>query len=86
MSADPYAVDYLGTPVIIKRGYQLCALLTVCQQAASSLENVGDGKYRDKITASLANALELAEELADELHTAVEKARPVRMTGGRRNG
>lgn len=83
MSADPFTkTDYLGTPVIIKRSYHLCALLTVCQQAASSLENVGDGKYRDKVTASLANALELAEELADDLHAVVEKARPA---GGDRN-
>lgn len=82
MSASPYdAVDYLGEPVIIKRGYQLCALLTMCSQAALSLDNVGDGKYRDRVTSSIANTLELAEEIAGELLVGIERARPVNKTG-----
>jgi hypothetical protein len=47
-------IDYLGEPVITSRGYQLCALLAVCEQAARSLDNVADGDYRDSITSSLA--------------------------------
>lgn len=78
------AVDYLGEPVIIQRAYQLCGLLTVCEQAASSLDNIGDGPYRDKVTSSLSNTLELAESLASDLLTALEQARPRRMTGGER--
>ncbi|MHA6686895.1 hypothetical protein [Mesorhizobium sp. A556] len=80
------AADYLGEPVIINRGYQLCALLTVCEQAARSLDNVGDGKYRDNVTSSLASVMELAESIASEMTVALEQARPKRMTGGQRNG
>lgn len=87
MNADPFAaVDYLGTPVIINRAYQLRALLTVCERAAASLSNVGNGKYRDAVTDSLGSTLELAESIASELADIVEQARPVRMTGGQRNG
>lgn len=75
MRADPFAnVDYLGEPVIISRGYQLCALLKVCERAASSLENVGDGPYRDSITRSLTATMELAESVAFELLIALEQA------------
>lgn len=86
MSAKPFTkTDYLGEPVIIKRGYQLCALLTICEQAASSLDNVGDGKYRDRAASSLSNTLELAEEIASELLVALEQARPA-VKGGANNG
>lgn len=78
------AVDYLGEPTIIQRGYQLCALLTTCELAASNLENVGDGPYRNKVTSSLASTLELAESIASDLLVALERARPARMTGGER--
>lgn len=87
MSTDPYAkTDYLGEPIIIKRGYQLCALLTVCEEVVSSLENVSDGKYRDRVTSNLSNTLELAEEIATDLLVAIVQCRPARMTGGERNG
>ncbi len=76
------AVDYLGEPVIIKRGYQLCALLKVCEQVASSLENIGDGPYRDRITSSLSNTMELAEDIASELLIALERVAPRRMGKG----
>ncbi len=76
MSADSFAnVDYLGEPVIISRGYQLCALLKVCELAASSLENVGEGPYRDSITRNLSTAMELAEGIASELLIALEQAK-----------
>lgn len=87
MSADPYAaVNYLGESVVIQRAFQLRALLTVCERAAASLNNVGDGNYRDAVTDSLGTTLELAENIASELAEVIEGARPVRMTGGDRNG
>ena len=87
MSANPFStVNHLGEPIIIMRGYQLCALLTVCERAASSLDNIGDGPYRDKVTGSLSNTLELAESIASDLLTALEQLQPRRMTGGNRNG
>lgn len=76
------AVDCLGEPVIVKRGYQLCALLKVCEQVASSLENVGDGPYRDRITSSLSSTMELAEDIASELLIALERVAPRRMEKG----
>lgn len=69
-------IDYLGEPIIIQRGYQLCALLAVCEQAARSLDNVGDGPYRDKLTDSLSNVMELAENIASDLLVALERAQP----------
>ncbi|MHA6686365.1 hypothetical protein [Mesorhizobium sp. A556] len=80
------AVDYLGEPEILNRGYQLRALLTVCERAAASLSNVGDGKYRDAVTDSLGTTLELAENIASDLVSALEDARPAFMTGRQRNG
>lgn len=79
-------VDHLGDPVIINRGYQLCSLLTVCEQVARSLDNIGDGNYRDTVTSSLASVMELAESIAGDMLVALEQARPKRMTGGERNG
>jgi len=69
-------IDYLGEPIIIQRSYQLCALLAVCEQAARSLDNVGDGPYRDKLTGSLSNVMELAESIASDLLVALERAQP----------
>ncbi len=78
--------DHLGEPVVITRGYQLCSLLTVCEQAVRSLDNVGDGNYRDNVTSSLANVVELAESIARDMPDELEQTRPKRMTGGQRNG
>lgn len=87
MRTDPFAaVDYLGEPVIINRGHQLCGLLTVCERAAASLDNVAPGPYHDKVISSLGQALELADDIAAELLSALEEARPIHMTGGDRNG
>ncbi|MET3661805.1 hypothetical protein [Aquamicrobium ahrensii] len=81
MSADVFSeVDRSGEPVILNRGLQLQSLLTVCQQAAASLENVGEGPYRDSVTASLGFTLELAENIASDLHEALVKLAP--KTGG----
>ncbi len=81
MSADVFSeVDRFGEPLILRLGLQLQSLLTVCQQAAASLENVGDGAYRDSVTASLGFALELAENMASDLHEALVKLSP--KTGG----
>lgn len=86
-AVNPFAtIDYLGEPIVIKRGYQLCGLLMVCEQAASSLDDIGDGPYRDKVTSSLSNTLELAAEIAGDLLVALELAQPRRMVGGERNG
>jgi hypothetical protein len=83
----PYEkLDYLGEPVILNRGHQLCRLLTVCERAVASLDNVGPGPYHDKVLSGLGQALELAEDIAEELRDALDEARPVRMTGGQRNG
>jgi hypothetical protein len=79
-------VDYLGEPVIMNRGYQLRALLTVCERAASSLSNVGDGRYRDAVTDSLGTTLELAESIASDLVSALDEVRPAIMAGGQDNG
>lgn len=79
-------VDYLGDPVIITRSYQLRALLTVCERAAASLSNVGDGKYRDAVTDSLGTTLELAESIASDLADALEELRPAATQGGQDNG
>ncbi|MET3662259.1 hypothetical protein [Aquamicrobium ahrensii] len=81
MSADVFSeVNRSGEPIILNRGLQLQSLLTVCQQAAASLENVGDGPYRDSVTASLGFTLELAENIANDLHEALVKLEP--KTGG----
>ena len=83
----PYdKLDYLGEPVILNRGHQLRGLLTVCERAVASLDSVGEGKYRDKVLSGLVQALELADEIAEEMRSALEDAQPVRMTGGQRNG
>jgi hypothetical protein len=83
----PYEkLDYLGEPVILNRGHQLRGLLTVCERAVASLDNVGPGPYHDKVLSGLGQALELADDIAAELRDALEEARPVRMTGGQRNG
>ena len=82
MSANPsQVVNRFGEPVVIERGYQLCALLTVCEHAARHLDNVGDGTYRDRVTSSLSSTLELAENIASDLLVALEQAQP-RGNGG----
>ena len=86
MSAPYDKLDYLGEPVILNCGHQLCGLLTVCERAVASLDNVGPGPYRDKVLSGLGQALELADEIAEEMRSALEDAQPVRMTGGQRNG
>jgi hypothetical protein len=86
MSAPYEKLDYLGEPVILNRGHQLCGLLTVCERAVASLDSVGEGKYRNKVLSGLGQALELADDIAAELRDALDEARPVRMTGGQRNG
>jgi hypothetical protein len=86
MSAPFEKLDYLGEPVILNRGHQLRGLLTVCERAVASLDSVGDGPYRNKVLSGLGQALELAEDIAEELRDALDEARPVRMTGGQRNG
>jgi hypothetical protein len=86
MSAPYDKIDYLGEPVILTRGHQLCGLLTVCERAVASLDSVGSGPYRDKVMSGLGQALELADDIAAELLIALEEARPARMTGGQRNG
>lgn len=81
MSADVFsAVDRFGEPIILKRGLHLQSLLTVCEQAAASLENVGEGAYRDSVTASLGLVLEMAGDMASDLHEALVKLSP--KTGG----
>ena len=86
MSAPYDKLDYLGEPVILNRGHQLCGLLTVCERAVASLDGVGAGPYRYKVMSGLGQALELAEDLAEELRDALDEARPARTTGGDRNG
>lgn len=68
--------DYLGEPLIIGKGYKLSALLRVCERAAKSLENVGDGNYREQVTSALSLTMELADDLATELLTALEEVQP----------
>lgn len=70
--------DYLGEPVIINRGYQLCALLTACEATVSSLQHIGTGSYRDRVESSLATTLELAESIASDLLSALEKLKPTK--------
>jgi hypothetical protein len=79
-------LDYLGEPVILNRGHQLRGLLTVCERAVASLDNVGPGPYHDKVLSGLGQVLELAEDIAEELRDALDEAQPARMTGGQRNG
>ncbi|KQZ20304.1 hypothetical protein ASD50_21675 [Mesorhizobium sp. Root552] len=68
--------DYLGEPLIIGKGYKLSALLRVCERAARSLENVGDGNYREQVTGALSLTMELADDLACELLSALEDVQP----------
>jgi hypothetical protein len=83
MTTNPFeATDYLGGPVIVSRGYQLRALLAVCERAASSLNDVGDGPYRENIVSSLGTTLELAESVAADLLEALEWAAPRRPEKG----
>lgn len=57
----------MDEPIIVTKGYQLCALLTACEQVARSLDNVPDGQGRDNITNSLGTVLEMAEGLAGDM-------------------
>lgn len=67
--------DYPGEPAIVSRGYQLCALPAVCEQAARSLGNVADGGCRDGVTSSLGGTMGLAEATARDRLFALEQAR-----------
>lgn len=74
MSADVFSeVDRFGEPLVLRCGLHLQSLLAVCEQAAASLENVGEGPYRDSVTASLGLVLELARDMASDLHEALVK-------------
>lgn len=65
----------IHTPeAIIKKSTELHALLVVCEQAARSLNDVGDGPYRDNLTASLADTMEHAAALTHEIHIALERS------------
>ncbi|GAA4121613.1 hypothetical protein ACFFTN_21100 [Aminobacter aganoensis] len=61
------------TDSIITKSDRLHALLIVCEQAARSLDNVGEGAYRDNVTASLADTMNLAASLSGEIHIALER-------------
>lgn len=62
------------TESIITKSDRLHALLVVCEQAARSLDNVGEGTYRDSVTASLADTIDLAASLSGEIHIALERS------------
>ncbi|KQZ19328.1 hypothetical protein ASD50_07530 [Mesorhizobium sp. Root552] len=68
--------DYLGEPIIINKGHQLCALLKVCERTLRALDNVGAGPYRDSVESALCNTMELAEDLAADLLSALETVQP----------
>lgn len=61
---------------LINRSHQLIGLLKVCERAANSLDDVGDGRYRDSVTNGLALTMELAESIASDIHSALEENQP----------
>lgn len=58
---------------IVTKGFQLCALLTVCGHAVSGLDNIPDGPYRESVVSGLSNLLELGGTLATDLLIFAEK-------------
>lgn len=57
-----------------ERAMQLHALLHVCERAIYSLNDVGDGHYRDSIVDRLSTVMELAAGMAYQLLDALEMA------------
>lgn len=57
----------------VKRSYQLLSLLKVCEAAADDIGGLGDGE-RIKVSGSLSFTLELAQEIAGEIHDQIEEA------------
>lgn len=64
------------TEALIQKSYGLQALLVVCERASRSLSDAGEGQYRDNITASIADVMDLASDIAGEIHIALERSLP----------
>jgi hypothetical protein len=55
----------------VERSYQLLALLDVCEHSARHIGEAGQ-RHVPRAAGSLASVLELASEIASELHDALE--------------
>ena len=62
----------LTTPRTVERSYQLLALLDVCEHSARYIGNDLAPELVGRAAGSLAHALELASEIAGEVHDFVE--------------
>jgi hypothetical protein len=62
----------ISCPAATDRSYQLLALLDVCEHSARFIGETGQ-QHVARAAGSLTNVLELASEIASEIHDALER-------------